>query len=245
MTLNDTTKFEECLKLAKEAKKMRDKAKKIMEQAQSIEEKAVDSFRKVREEMLKDLQHDKEELENQLDALETEYFELASTFCKQKGGHTCTSRSVKTSNKPLYHTFAGNVYPTEIYSTCLICGNTNDPQSLFKPRKFYEKGSKDVIQKASEQTENLELKETAQRILEIREQFKNIKDKLNENSKGFEKICSLFGHDAEITSYDNEEFKCKCCGKDLEYIGYINAHHNAKYKGGIVTFHYNDDRPIL
>lgn len=246
MALNDTTKFESCLKLATEAKELRDKAQEFLEQAQPIEEKAVESFRQARKEMLKDLQHEKEKLEEELNALKTEYFELASKFCEQRGMHYSTSRTVITSWKPLYHTFLeGDVYPTETYRTCLVCGSTNDPKLIAESRGFYQKGSEDVIQEASEQNENLELKKTAQRILEIREQFKSIDDKLNENSKGFEEICSLFGHDAKITSYDREDFKCKCCGKEMEYSEYINAHYAAKYKGGIVPFHYNDNNPIL
>ena len=246
MELKDTTRFESCLKLASEAKELRDKAQELLKQAQHIEERAVESFRQVREEMLKALQQEQEKLEEELKALKAEYFEMASIFCKQNGRHTSTCRSVRTSNTPLYHSFSrGYVYPTETYRTCLVCGSTNDPKLLFGTRRFYQEGSEDAIQKASEQTENLELKKTAQRIFEIREQYKNLADKLNENSKGFEEICSIFGHDAEITSHDHEDFKCKCCGKEMGYREYINAHHAAKYRGGIVTFYYNDNNPIL
>lgn len=246
MALKDTIRFESCLKLASEAKKLRDKAQALLKQAQPIEEKAIESFRQVREERLKALQQEKEQLEEELKALRTEYFELASIFCKQKGRHTYTYRSVRTSNTPLYHSFSrGNVYPTETYSTCLVCGVTTDPELFFKPRGYYHYQSEDVIQKASEQTENLNLKKTAQRILEIPEQFKDLANKLNENSNGFEEICSLFGHDAEIINYDCETFKCKCCGKKMGYKKYIDAHYAAKYKGGIVPFYYSDDNPIL
>lgn len=246
MALKDTTRFESSLKLASEAKELRDKAQELLKQAQSIEEKAVGSFRQVREEMLKALRQEKEKLKEELKALETEYFELASVFCKQNGRHACTLRSVRTSNTPLYHSFhRGDVYPTETYWTCLICGSSNDPKIVFKPRRFYQKGSENVIQEVFEQTENLELKKTAQRIFEIREQYKNLTDKLNENSKGFEEICSLFGHDAKIIGYDDEDFKCNCCGKEMRHAEYIKAHYSAKYRGGIVPFYYADDNPIL
>lgn len=243
MELIDTAKFKGPLKLAKEAKKLRDQAKEA-------EDKAVESFRQVRAEMLEPLQDEKKRLEKELETLRTEYFELASTFCEQSGRHTSTYRTVRTGNIPLYHSFSrGNVYPTETYSTCLICGASNDPERFRDRRshnqRCYKEGSEDVIQKASEQTENLELKKTALRILEIPEQFNSLSDKINEINKALEELCSLFGHDADITSYDRENFKCKCCGKKMGYREYINAHYAAKYRGGIIPFHYEDNRPIL
>lgn len=241
----DSTKFESCLKLATEAKELRDKAQELLKQAQPIEEKAVGSFREAREKMLKALQEEKEKLEEEIETIKTEYFELASTFCEQNGGHTYICRTVTTSNRPLYHSpTEGFVYPTKTYRTCLVCGYTDDPWRFRMPHNmFYQKGSEEVIQKAAEQSEKLELKKTAQRILEIREQFKNLTEKLNENSRDFEEICSLFGHDAEATG--NEVYKCKCCGKEMGYREYINAHYAAKYKGGIVPFYYQDNGFIL
>lgn len=225
MALKVATRLERGLGLQTKAKELRNESEKLLKQAQLNEEKAVESFRKAREEMLRDAQHKKEKLEEELNALKTEYFELASKFCKQQG-HTETMRIERILNAPpLYHSFLeGDVYPKKIYYTCLVCGCSNDPEVL--RREPYKEGSEKVIQKASEQNENLELKQTAQRILEVREQLKSFGD----NSKDFEEICSLFGHEVDCNCIGHVA-KCECCGKELEADEYYDAYRAAKYKG--------------
>ena len=53
-----------------------------------------------------------------------------------------------------------------------------------------------------------------------------------------EMLCELFGHDADMIS-DDEDFKCRCCGAEMSYQGYINAHYDAKYKG-VVDYYYDE-----
>ncbi len=246
MALIDTTKLEICLKFATEAKELRDEAQKIEDKAQAIEEKAVESFRQVRKEMLETVQNEKNKLEKEMEDLRTKYFKEASTFCNQNGHHTGIERKVNASNIPLRHTFIrGYVYPTVTYTTCFVCGYCNDPIEQNRLAKIIgdiciHNENVDVILKASLQTENLELKETAQRILEIQEQLKILDNKLKENHKGFEEICFLFGHDIEEPRDRPKKVKCKCCGKEMGYREYSDDNDVAKYKGGIVTFYYAD-----
>ena len=76
----------------------------------------------------------------------------------------------------------------------------------------------------------------------IEKQLEENSKQLEEISDKFEEICDLFGHDADIVGV---EFHCKCCGKWMGYNKYQYDHFHAKFGGGIVPFHYEDDNPIL
>ncbi len=175
MALTDITEFEDCVKLAKEIKELRDRFQ-ILEQVQPIEEKDKQEVKK----MLKTWQDDKIKVLNKLDNLEEEYYDLAHTFCKQNG-HTLIEKISYISYIPLYHSSKrGFVYPSEKYCSCSVCNYSEDPEDFVARRKgyypayvFYRKSSDEVIQKAAVQNENLKIKKTAQRILEIRELIKN------------------------------------------------------------------------
>ena len=229
-----TLDFESSIRLAKRAKDLRDKAK-------IIEAKAVESFRRKRATYIKALQQEKAELEAEIKTLETEYFELAPVFCKQKGNHSYSNATIVRECIPYVSSefsfrSGGIRYNNISYRTCSICGNSNNPKS------FYQTGCQTAIQEAAEQTENLKLKETAKRILEIQEQLEKLTASLNVNHSVLLEICSIFGHDAENKS--NDHYKCKCCGRKIGYDIYVGTYSLAKYKGGIIPNYY-DNSTIL
>ena len=88
-------------------------------------------------------------------------------------------------------------------------------------------------------------KETAEEFLKVYKQVSDITNELSNIKQNLEEICTLFGHDAECIDKENEVFRCKCCGKEMRYKEYIDAHFNATYRGGIVPYHYRDPNPIL
>lgn len=228
-----TLDFESSIKLAKRAKDLRDKAK-------IIEEKAVESFQRKRATYIKELQQEKAELEAEIKTLETEYFELALVFCRQKGSHsygnTITVKRIPYVSSEFSFCSGGIRYNKINYRTCSICGNSNNPKN------FYQDGCQTAIQEAAEQIENLELKETAKRILKIQEQLEKLTGNLNVTQSILMEICSIFGHDAEEKS--NDDYKCRCCGREIGYDTYVGTYRNAKYKGGIIPNYY-DSSTIL
>lgn len=247
INIKDDPMFQEAIKKAKAAKAKRDEAAKILEQATIIESDAVQAFREWRAKKLEELQQKKQELAAQKEALEKEYKDLKHSFCAKRGKHEITTRTVRTGHKPLYHSFQrGDVYPTETYYTCLICGQSNDPRRF---RNIYvrdtEKKVEKAIKEAAQATDNPELAKIAQAILAFPEKEKQLADEQKKLQKEFEKICRMFGHNAEMSSAYSETFDCKCCGKHLRYQEYIEDHYKASYRGGIVPFHYSDDSPIL
>lgn len=241
MILKDNIKFEECIKIATEAKALRDEAESLLKQAEPIEKKAVESFRQVREEILTALKQEKEKLEGEVKAIKTEYSELASTFCMQNRRHAFAHLNVTRESVSFLSNF--------LHRTCLVCGCIDVP--YFAQRGIYLEGSEEIIQEAAEQTENLELKKTAQRILEIPKELESLSEKMNENRKAFEEICVLFGHDVEgffrVRPNDPRYYcKCKCCGKVIGEFNYVQAHREAKYRGGIVPlYNYDNNTTIL
>lgn len=245
--LEADTMFQAALNKAKDAETKRAEAQKILDQATIIENEAVQAFRNWRSQKLAELQQKKQELEAQEEALEKEYRDLKRSFCAKRGKHETVTRTVRTGHKPLYHSFhRGNVYPTETYYTCLICGQSNDPRRF---RDMYvdntEKKVDKAIQEAAHSQENPELAKIAQAILDFPKKEKQLEGERKKLQKEFEEICRLFGHNAEMSSPYSESFDCKCCGKHMRYQEYIDAHYKARYGGGIVPFHYQDDNPIL
>ena len=200
---------------------LRDKALEILSQEKKAESNIIDGFKIEREAKLKKLHEEREGLEKELAKTRKEYFELAHTFCKNNGRHSIEYG--KGDNA--------------VFKTCLICGRTEDPDLMFKPREIYLKGSEDVILRASEQTENLELEKTALRILEIRKEFKNIQEKIERNQADFEQVCSILGHEVKMYSLTKEYFlTCKCCGKKMSYKEYINSFYKASKRA--IPFFY-------
>lgn len=120
MSILDEAKEKECLEIARQAKELRGKANDLLNQASEVESRAVIAFRELRTTALQAAQEEKKKLEEEWEKLKAEKQQLAQTFCKQKGRHTERRRTVRLSQIPLYHTFNGDVYPTESYYTCLI-----------------------------------------------------------------------------------------------------------------------------
>ena len=52
-----------------------------------------------------------------------------------------------------------------------------------------------------------------------------------------EKLCELFGHDAEIIDLGHEHFECKCCGKYIGYSEYSESHYHSKILN-IIGYYY-------
>lgn len=219
-----TLNLESALKLAQEAKELRCKA-------QLVEKKAVKSFRCARTKYVKALQKEEARLEEEKKNLQTEYLALAHAFCEQNRGHILVTGYNKRMRK---------------YTKCIICSEPSFLAYTSGSDNSYLKTIENVVQGAAEQTENLELRKTAERMFEIREQYKNITDKLHEICKGLREVCSIFGHDAKRAYNDYaEEFYCKCCGSRIGCREYVADHYAAKYKGGIVPYLYEDDSTIL
>ena len=228
-----TLNLESALKLAQEAKELRCKA-------QLVEKKAVKSFRCARTKYVKALQKEDARLEEEKKNLETECFALAHTFCEQKGSHSyIVIKEARPYGVPRYYSWGGagvKYYNTTI---CSICGNSDNPKD------FYKNGCQTAIQEAAEQTENLELKETAKRILEIQEQIKKITNKLSVNHSSLERICSLFGHDVKSNKFFDSQ-KCECCGYFIGESEYNETYYAAKYKGIVpYLYDFDDDSTIL
>ena len=247
MTIQDNPKLEECLKIAREAQNMRNEAQKLLKQAKSVEENAVEAFRNLREEVLKGLQEDREKLTAEAHTLDAEYLELLSTFCTQVFNALTYEISLysdpkKTTRMSRYIRKEDPLY--FLKDLLLRMRGYRDPHKREAFLRMEEQERESIIHQAVEQTEDLELQKTAQSILKHLEKSNNINNKLAENRKSFEEICTLFGHDADIICCDTFG-ACKCCGKRFDYREYINAHYRAKYRGGIVPFHYFDNNPIL
>lgn len=243
MRLEDNPKFKEYLNTMGASKQRIDEIQRELEEKKMAKDRAMKAIKKMREEYIKTLQEEKEKLMEERDALISEYYdELPSLFCNKNGKHTNTYRSERTINEPLYHTYTGYVYPTETFHTCLICGYGNDPK--IKNRSYYQKGSEEVIKKAAEQGENMELQKVAKRILEIKKEIEDVKKKLHENEKSFDEICILFGHDilqwASDTSFQGGV--CRCCKKYIFREEYKEAGINAKCKG--IVYFENPDSHI-
>ncbi len=223
-------KFKNSIKIAEEAKELRNQAQKILNQARIIEEEAVESFRKERKELIGCLNQRKEDLNKQLEKFEKEIQDLGKTFCKQKGAHTTVNKTRELiQHGEIAHTFHGAKYPTVTYWTCLICGEG------YRRGPCCNKGSEDVIKKASEQNENLELKKTALRILEVLESINKIHEELQKNREDFKEVCSLFGHETEYGGHPQYWQQCKCCGEHIDYDSYDNAYHKAVFRGQILN----------
>lgn len=242
--------FAEALDLAKEAKEQRKKAEAILKDAKKVEERAVTKFKNLRKAKLEELIKRKEELEQQLDTMRKEYRKMFSEFCKVRGCHLNSRRTVITSHREIAHSFSrGSIYPTETYCTCKICGNSNDPARFDVRRRiglfFPTQEGVEFIKKAAESDEKPEVREYAKKIFAYHDEIEKVEKLYEEAGKNIEELCRIFGHDAELISYDKEIYKCKCCGKTLSYQEYINAHYAAPLRGGIVSYNYVDENPIL
>lgn len=118
ISIEEDSKFKECLEIAKKAKELRDEAKKV-------EQEAVQKFRSFYEEKRDVLINQAQKLEADVKTSEEEIPNLINLFCEQKG-HTFSYRKVITEYREIAHSFGGSIYPTATYKTCIICGWTND-----------------------------------------------------------------------------------------------------------------------
>lgn len=269
MRIKENPKFDECVSLAKEAKSIRNciQEHKMIEmavteaeekQAAEVEEKAVCEFRKLISETLKLLREQQVELKDELSDLEGKSIWLGTCFCTMIGHEFVEQRIGSQSSK--YHTFVGSVHSVYLL-TCKLCGKTLISEPFYNNSFAYyrrnikckgEYNGEAIKKKVIESLENLNeidnipvWKETAEAFLDINQKIEEIKNQLSEIVQALEEICMLFGHDAECVDWENETFKCKCCGKKMGYKEYIDAHFDAKYKGGIIPYYYHDPKPIF
>ena len=259
MSLKDNAKFKEANKLIK-------KADELVKQSRDCISSAQNSMQQFYDEVALPILEENANLAKKRTQLETKYVKLLQDFCVKSQNHTCVYREFRLSNRPRYHSFArGDVYPMGRYSTCIVCGWSNDPEQLKskkstdeiireaiqtrhsskenkpltdnRPIEHKEK-AKQVISEAAQQDKNKNTQKIAERLLEIEEEITAIDNTLKSNYQIAEEICELFGHNAVMIN-DAEDFECKCCGKKMPYHQYISAHHNAKFgKLGIVPFYY-------
>ena len=201
--------------------------------------------------MISDLKNEEEKLEKKIELLNDEYAVLGTTFCEQ-----AVSVNIKVR-------WQKNFIPFDFFDFFDLSAFSDShlsPSSfiykriyeLYKDAYSHTAGIKRDIEQASEQSTNLRLKETAQKMLDNRQELINTIKTLNEvkkkNLQELERICSLFGHEIKQRPdcwFDFDfrgrclKFECKCCGKAIRREEYIKVHSEAKYKG-VVTYYCCD-----
>lgn len=119
---------------------------------------------------------------------------------------------------------------------CKVCGYVNiyttESYGRNPSERYVREIPNDAYDDASLSTSGKTLREVESEISELH-LYKRYLDFLHEE------LCRMFGHDAQMESYSAETFKCKCCGRLLDYREYINDHHRASFKK-IVPYHYED-----
>lgn len=166
-----------------------------------------------------------------------EHTKLIEVFCRQKGRHTFINSKV-ISSIPKYRSFGrGWVSDTTLESICIICRQTvrresqsGDPRRCSSTASELEKilsganehrkiestssKRKQVIQDAAEQTHNIELQQTAKRLLDIDEELRRIESEdIPAYQKTAQEFCAKFGHEYvfEDRSHGSEILKVNCC----------------------------------
>lgn len=246
ISIEEDSKFKECLEIAKKAKKLRYEAKKV-------EQEAVKEFRSFYEKNRDVLKNQAQKLEADVKTSEEKIPEMIDLFCQQKG-HTFSYRKVITKlSEEIEHTFLGSVYPDETYKTCVICGRTNaiwsrkleykDLKQRHYDRNYNTDEAINLIKKdlllKKESDETAEWMKTAQKIVDLTEEIDKQKAELIQIQSRIKSLCSLFGHDVEEIRFNPTEYKCTCCGKQMSADEYYADYRKAKYRDGIIVHHFN------
>lgn len=252
MSIKETKKFSECLKLAKEAKSLRDAGMK--ESAFAVEKQAVCGFQELISDTRKSLTNQIETQKKQLDILKCQSEYLGKVFCIQTGHELSNPiidlKATRAKGKDGH------------YLECRLCGWSNrdelfNSSNYFWHRKIAKRipkydGNliKSKVLKSLEDLsgdENIpDWKETAEKFLDAQKKIEDLSKQLMESKSSLKEICILFGHDAErIFDKEDEIYSCTCCGKEMDSADYISSHYQVAYRGGIVPFLYWDTRNIL
>lgn len=232
MSIKDNPKFQTCVEIAQEAKSLR-------KQASNTESQAVLKFRELISDTIKPLKEQETELKEKLGVLEEKRKQLGKFFCSQIG-HDYQQKCIESQT--LKH--RKSLVIDEGQSVCIIeckrCGESKVSEPFYENHDAYE-----CLKSLNESNTIPAWKATAEEFEKINQEINDINSQLLEIIKELNEICTLFGHDANRIDSHNEIFRCKCCGKIMDYIEYANVHYNAKYKGGIVYYYDGDRRPIF
>ena len=178
---------------------------------------------------LNKIQEVRQELEKnklKLEELQTKRQKILSAYCR-KNDHNYILVSTKHLRSTDHHVYGYGFESIEEFRyRCTTCGMEKTRESsVFRTPDVYL--YQEIIPS-----------DIADVIAEIQKEILIIRGYVYYLSHFNEKLCELFGHDADIIS-DDEDFKCHCCGKEMSYQAYINAHYDAKYKG-VVDYRYDD-----
>lgn len=258
MRILEDPRFNECIEVAKDAKSQRKEIQELAKKAEETEKNAVLMFQELISETLKSLKEEEAELSVKHENLKCTEERLGKIFCAETGHDYCKTQI--GYQKSEHHTFVGNLRSVYLCE-CRLCGMVKISEPFYhdlyshyrrniKPKFNYDREAimkmvLESIEKLDENDAVPDWKETAEEFLKVYKQVSDITNELSNIKQNLEEICTLFGHDAECVDKENEVFRCKCCGKEMRYQEYIDAHFNATYRGGIVPYHYRDPNPIL
>lgn len=252
MSITESRRFSECLKLAKEAKNLRDTGMK--KTAYEVEKQAVCEFRELISDTRNSITEEIEMQKKELEMLKCKSEYLGKVFCIQTGHELSNPiidlKTTRATGKDGH------------YLECRLCGWSNKEELFNSSNYFWHRKIAKRIPKydgnliKSKVFKSLEdfsgdenvpdWKKTAEEFVKVQKKIEDLSKQLMASKSSLKEICILFGHDAErISDKEDEIYSCTCCGKEMDSADYISDHYEITYKGGIVPYLYWDISNIL
>ena len=225
--------FEELITTCREAE---DKAGRESKEIESKEEQLhydweerINKLKGMRLKKIKEINDELEKTKLKLRELEREASDVLHNYCYRRNKHSYILSAYKYEGLTGETSFGAGVHIYKEIYKCSVCGNTCD-FSVYRHRRTSEY-KQDVPQEAYDD-ESISVNGKTYRML--KEEIDELKTYIGYLGLLKEKMCELFGHD--VTPEQYKSFKCKCCGKYMEYDEYVLSYNDVRYKG-VVDFY--------
>lgn len=221
--------FEKAIENCFRAKRLCDSIDGLENYKSEVESSALEAMRTARTEKIAFLNSEKEKCIIQTQRLIKQRKIAVANYCK-KHSHNYTTIELGAS---LLSEEAKSI------QKCTVCGDEKMTSPLQDtPNNGYK------CQLPEDCLINPNYSETGMSIKEMDEALKLIAIKYAYMSGLLEGVCSLFGHEAELSEKD-EFFVCQCCGKNISKRQYIESHQTALYHNIVPNNYADNNQDIL